>query len=92
MITITSTADHVEVDMGALYPAYTHVKRGLWRKDQVQMVLQNTNHIEIDASDGRDWLINWDGNGPGFQVATIDGVAPTSHADLYEKLKSLVVV
>lgn len=90
MIEITSSANHVILDMGTLYPSETPIKKAFWRKDQVYYVLQNTNHIEVDAADKTDWAFNFDGNGAGYQVGLVDGVAPTSNADLFDKLVAVL--
>ena len=86
MITVTSSANYVIVDMGAYYPNFTQIKRGYWKKDQIYLILQNSNHIEIEAADRHSWMLNFDGGDIGFQVASIDGVAPTSLNDLFDKL------
>jgi len=90
MITITSTANHVTVDMGAYYPDSTQFKRGYWRKDQILFMLENTNHVEVEAVGNNDWIFTYDGNGVGFQVIDIDGAAPTSNSDLFTKLVAVL--
>lgn len=91
MITITSSTSHVIVDMGDYYTAKrVPFAKGYWRKDQVFTVFQNTTHIEIDAVDNNSWILNHDGGEMGFQVASIDGLAPTSTADLFDKVVAII--
>lgn len=92
MITITSSASHVIVDMGAYYPNALPVKKGYWRKDQIRIITLNTDHVEVDAADGRDWLLDFDGNSitDAFIVSAVDGVPPTSNEDLFNKLVSIL--
>jgi len=93
MITITSTATTVTVDMGVYYTnKAVPFKRGFWRKDQIHYIFENTDHVEIDASDKNDWILAFDSGGVGqrYQVATIDGAAPTSNSDLFDKLTALI--
>lgn len=91
MLTITSDTVGITVDMGAYYTNnIIAFKRGYWRKEQVLYILENSNHVEVDASDKNDWALNFDGNGVGYQVATINGVAPTSNADIFDKLKAIL--
>lgn len=90
MITITSTAKSITVDMGDYYPNQIQFKRGYWPKSQVFYVLENTTHVEVDSSDNNDWTLNFDGGPVGFQVASINGIAPTSNADLFNKITALL--
>lgn len=92
MITITSSASHVIVDMGAYYPVPLSVRKGYWRKDQIKIITLNTDHIEIEAADGRDWLLDFDGNSitSAFTVSSVNGVPPISNEDLFDKLVSIL--
>lgn len=90
MITITTTPTLIQVDMGAHYPNGVPFRRGTWHKSQIAYIFQNTTHIEIDASDGKDWILTFADENIGLRVATIDGIAPTSLDDLYNKLVAIL--
>jgi len=91
MITITTTAEAMEINTGALYPDNIAFQRAFWRKDQIHYVMLNSNHVEVDASDGNSWLLTLDGAGLTMPISLIDGVAPVSLEDLYTKVMGLLI-
>lgn len=89
MITISSSTSHIFIDMGSYYPVHP-VKRVTFRKDKVVLLLENTNHVELVILGGHTWGFVFDDIGVGYKVATLNAVAPTSNADLYDKLFAMV--
>ena len=92
MVVITSTTNNVYVDMGALYPTKTQLKAGTWRKDKISKLFLYKDHVEVDASDGSSWLVNFEAGEDkiGLPVTSVDGVVPTSNEHLYTLLKNLL--
>jgi hypothetical protein len=76
--------------MGDYYPDVVKFKRGYWPKDKVFYVLENTTHIEVDAADDNDWMLNHDGGNIGLQVGSINGSTPVSNSDLFNKITALL--
>lgn len=88
-ITITTTTNLFKVDFGDLCmtPGVDGVKKGVWRKDHLVFmnVVCDDSFVQVLFQDGRKWAVSHDGVN-GLQIDSIDGVAPTSNDDLYQKL------
>lgn len=88
-IVITSTSNTIKVDFGDYYPGAIEHQKGVWKKDKiVNMVLDGS--VEITILQEKTWLVSHDGNNGTFQIDSIDGIAPTSLDDLYNKLIALI--
>lgn len=94
MLVITSTISYINVDMGDYYTSgEIFFSEGCWPKAQIYNVFKNSNHVEVRASDGISWALKHDNtaiDGAVYQVASVNGVAPTSLDDLYEKIKAIL--
>lgn len=88
-VTIITTTNTIEVDFG-VYADDLAISKGVWRKSSVIYINLNDNHIYLKIRDGNEWVLNYSTQSKGFIVDTIDGVAPTSLSDLYDKLKVLI--
>lgn len=89
-LVITSTTNSVKVDFG-VYGVGNIPLKGTWRKDKIiNFSLQLSNAFVIASTIGEpEWQLSYDGTN-GMQVDSVDGVAPTSNSDLYDKLIVLI--
>ena len=84
-IVITSTTNSIKVEFND-YSTILNMVKGTWGKSYLQSVLLRTDGVLVDLLAQPDWLVSFDGSVGTFQIDTIDGVAPTSNSDLYDKL------
>lgn len=94
-IVITKTGNIVDVDFG-IYSVSSAVdgRKASYLVSDISIVWLEKDdslvHVKMkDAITTRDWLLSFDGSNGTFQVDTIDGVAPTSNVDLYNKINAL---
>jgi len=88
-LVVVSTTNSIKVDFGVL-DSVTLISKGTWRKDNLVSIIKMTNNIAIDIQGQPDWSITHDGSNGTFQVDTIDGVAPITLDDLYNKMIAIV--
>jgi hypothetical protein len=88
-IIITSTTNSIKVDFG-VYSTALGVTRGIWKKDHIVNITELTDMVDINFENQPDWKVSFDGVVDTFQVDSLDGVAPTSNTDLYDKLIALI--
>jgi hypothetical protein len=84
-IVVTSTTNSIKVEFND-YSTILNMAKGTWGKGYIQSVLLRTDGVLVDLLGQPDWLVSFDGSVGTFQIDTIDGVAPTSNSDLYDKL------
>lgn len=87
-IVVTSTANSIKVEFN-IYSTIVDMIKGTWSKASIQNVLLRTDGVLVDVLTQPDWLVSFDGSVGTFQIDSIDGVAPTSNSDLYDKLIAL---
>lgn len=94
-IVITKTGNIVDVDFG-IYSVSTDVdgRKASYKVDDISIVwLEKDDSIVFvkmkDAITTDIWKLSFDGYIGTFQIDTIDGVAPTSNIDLYNKINAL---
>ena len=90
-LVITSTADNIKVDFGAYYPTYYPVSVAYYNENSIEKVELYSNMVKVHmlGVNGQDWELTYDGSF-GFQIDTVNGVAPTSNADLCDKIGALI--
>lgn len=90
-VVITDTTNTIRVDFGD-YASATGFKKGSWPKDKIE-------HFKLDSDDeyvfaltqlDPRWALSFNGSTGTFQVDSVNGVAPTSNSDLYDKLIALL--
>lgn len=91
-VVITTTAATVSVDFGDLASG-ARKKEGTWKRGAIQHVVlsDNEDHIDVFIPSETIWSVTYSSDGANFVVDSIDGAAPTSNADLYTKLKALII-
>lgn len=89
-IVITSTTNGIKVVFND-YASVVNMKKGYWLKSHLKHLeqLDNNTFVEVTMTEEGDWPLSYDGEIGSFQVDTINGVAPTSNSDLYDKLEAL---
>ena len=96
-IVMTSTTNTIKCDNGVYSgvtgPLGVIQKKATFRKDDIFRVsLQPTElYVEVQFKSRSDYfLLSFNGTAGTLQVDLIDGVAPTSNSDLYDKLLALI--
>lgn len=87
-IVITSTTDSIKIDFGDCFiDGKIRVKEAYFGKSKL---IANNNDAYVELFNGVDSFdVSFDGNN-GWQVDTINAVAPTSNSDLAAKLSVLI--
>ena len=90
-LVVTSTANYIKVDFGVYYPTYYPVSKAYYNANDIEKVelFANMVMVHLIADQNGDWELTYDGSA-GFQVDTVDGVAPTSNSDLCDKIGVLI--
>lgn len=86
-VTVTKTTNGIKVEFNDLSEAAGR-KKGYWRKDKIRFDLGvNDSCVTVTVQDEPQWCVTWD---TGFIIDSVDGVAPTSNSDLYDKLIAIL--
>lgn len=90
-IVVTSTTNAVNVAFNDLSSAAS-IAKGAWRKESLRFVLNNdSSKVEVYVvGESVPFQVSYDGAAGTLQVDSVDGVAPTSTSDLYDKLVALL--
>lgn len=88
-IVVTSTTDSILVVFN-IYATPLNIIKGCWNKGYINSFLLRNDGVIVDIENQADWLVSFDGSGGTFQIDSINGVAPTSNSDLYDKLNALI--
>ena len=90
-IVITSSTDFIYVDFG-VYATNVGFIKGAWRKDKIihfALTVGNTAVIADTLSGGK-FDFSWVASGGNLVVDLVNGIAPISNPDLYDKLVALI--
>jgi len=95
-VVITSTTNSIVIDNG-VYAGIEGAlgviqKKATFRKDDVRRIALSPSDANVNVfliEQGMLFVLTFDGVG-GMQVDTVNGVAPTSNSDLYDKLIALI--
>jgi hypothetical protein len=87
---ITKTTFTVKIEFG-IYSEDTNIKSESFRRNQISEVKERFGgtHITVVILDGEDFDISYNTYKHAMVVDLIDGVAPTSNEDLFNKLVAL---
>ena len=89
-IVVTSDSNTIKVDFGDYYPTYYPVSIAYYNRNGVEKVELYSDGLKVHILGGaKDWELSYDGSF-GFQVDTVDTVAPTSNSDLCDKIAALI--
>ena len=89
-LVITSTDYTVKVDFN-IYSEDANIKSESFRRNEISEVKERFGgtHITVVMLDGNDFDVSYNTYKHAMVVDTIDGVAPTSNDDLFNKLVAL---
>jgi phage tail tube protein FII len=89
-LVVTSTTNSIKVDFGVL-GVIPNPKKGTWKKDKVENIKLEISdtYVRVTTIGEPEWQLSWNGTNV-LQVDSIDGVAPISNSDLYDKLIALI--
>lgn len=90
-LVITSTASSILFDLGAYSasPALNGLQKSMWNKRYFSLRLYPT-FIQIIILNNPSWAISNTTEPNAYTVDTVDGVAPSSLSDLYDKLVTVL--
>lgn len=87
-IVITSTTNLIKIEFNDEAGQWT---KEAWHKSSVHFQLESGNAlVQAWEDNGTTLLLSFDGAGSTKQVDSINGVAPSSNSDLYDKLVTLL--
>jgi len=87
-IVITSSTNLIKVDWGTYATKYS---KEIWHKSSLHLFLNNgNNYVEASEDNGTGTTLSYSATTNCFIVDSVDGVAPTSNSDLYDKLVALL--
>lgn len=89
-VVITSTTNTILFVFNT-YANDIHPEKACWHKSSAHFSLTNNDvFVKATEDNGQDLDLTFDGANGSMQVDSVDGVAPTSNADLYTKLTALI--
>ena len=89
-IVITVTGNQVAVDFGD-YATALNMTKGTWNKGTVEHIILSSSSVDVYTQDSVKWSCSFNGAGSTLQIDTVDGVAPISNLDLYNKLVTALI-
>lgn len=90
-VVVTSTTNSIKVDFGD-YASNTIPAKGTWAKHAIAnfQLADSDAYVTAHALEEPHWNLVYAASGQNLIVDTVDGVAPSSNADLYDKLIALI--
>lgn len=88
-IVITSTTNSIRAIFND-YAIQLDMEKGSWNKSHVNNIVLKSSLVLVNIKNESDWLVSFDGAAGTYKIDTINGGAPTSNSDLYDKLNALI--
>lgn len=88
-ITVVRTGEDIDVDFGVYGDGDHNPTEARYFNTDIIKIEKFSNHVAISMRSERIWYMVWEATGNYMIIDSIDGVAPTSNADLFTKLKGL---
>jgi len=89
-IVITTTTNSVKFDLG-VYSSVVGFSKATRRKESLNRICLYTNYVEYLTLENKSYIVHYTTNTEGALIVdSIDGVAPSSLSDLYDKLIALI--
>ena len=89
-LVVTSTTNTVQVTFNDLASAYA-IKKAAWHKQRLTFqLLPSDEYVRLLVLNEPKWAVSWNGSTGTAQIDSVNGVAPTSNSDLYDKLVVLI--
>ena len=95
-VIITSTTNAIKVDFNGNnfqeFVDHDQFSKGVWRIDHMSDIKleSNSDYVLVTEEDGHTWTVSYNTYDGALVVDTVDGVAPTSNSDLFDKLSALI--
>lgn len=90
LIQVTSTTNTIQVAFNDLSGIY-NLKKSTWNKSKIDFQLLNSDlYVKVLVLNEPSWNVSFDGALDTAQIDSVNGVAPTSNSDLYDKLIALL--
>lgn len=88
---VTSTTNAIKVAFND-DPNKGLYSKATYAKSDVEYIYLNGDHVEVIAADSHRWILSHDVNNTikALTIDTVDGVAPLSLSDLYDKISALI--
>lgn len=88
---VTSTTNAIKVDFNE-DPNKGQFSKATYAKTDIEYIYLNGNHVEVIAADSFRWILSDDASNTikALTIDTVDGIAPTSLSDLYDKISALI--
>jgi hypothetical protein len=94
-VVITSSGNYIDVDFG-IYAVSSSVdgRKATYKKDDISIIWLEKDDLFVDvkmkdAITTNHWRLSFNATPEAFIIDSIDGIAPTSNIDLYNKLNAL---
>jgi hypothetical protein len=89
-LTETANTNNIDVVFNDL-AAGVGIKKGNWNKLRITFqLMQSDAFVKVLVLNEPTWAVSFDGSTGTLQIDSINGVAPTSNSDLYDKLIALI--
>ena len=89
-VVVTKNNDFIEVDFGVYGGVVFPGLEAVFYRRAITNVTRHAACVEIKLSTGV-WWVSYNGEPDTLQVDSVEGSAPTSNQDLYNKLVALMV-
>jgi hypothetical protein len=86
-LVVTTTTNAVKVSFNDT--PFGSVTKGVWRKDKMTSFYLEATHIHVNTVEGTFYVSNAAETGT-FIIDSVDGVAPSSLSDLFDKLSAML--
>lgn len=88
---ITSTTNAIKVAFND-DPNKGLYSKATYAKTDIEYIYLNGNHVEVIAADSHRWILSDDigNNVKALTIDSVDGLAPISLSDLYDKISALI--
>jgi len=91
-LVVVSDVNKIECDFG-VYAATAKILQGAWQRDSITSITidADEDYIEVHTKDGYNWTVCYAAFSGAMIIDSVNGVAPSSTLDLYDKLIALIV-
>ena len=91
-VVVTSTSLVVSADFGD-YASGVGMTKGSWQRSSITSVVLNNSSdwIEVRTKDNSRWQICYSAYANSLIIDSVNGVAPSSNSDLYDKIVALML-
>ena len=89
-VIVVSTANTIEVEFNN-FASLIGYKSATFQKRRISFQeMSDESFVRIENAQGEHWAVSYNLSGGSLIIDSVDGLAPTSNNDLYNKLKALI--